>query len=176
MSYLQWCFMYRLVRIRSELTSEKQSDRYGSLSRNYRPVIGIAIISLIVCGVFFPLLITGIAQVTMPYQANGEIVELNGQSVGSNLIDNNFTLPIFFHARNDSASGVDPDITLPDAYSQIAGISDATGISSSAITAIVNGNQEGTFWVFGSPYVNVLKLNMILIQDYPTIYKNFTSS
>ena len=112
----------------------------------------------------------------MPYQANGEIVKLNGQAVGSNLIDNSFTLPIFFHARNDSASGVDPDITLPEAYSQISGISNATGISSSAITAIVNGNQEGTFWVFGSPYVNVLKLNIILIQDYPAIYKNFTSS
>ena len=158
-----------------ELTEEKQSERKGSFSRNYRPIIGIAIISLIICGVFFPLLITGISQATMSYQANGEIVKLNGQSVGSNLIDNNFTLPIFFHARNDSASGVDPDITLPEAYSQIPGINTATGISSSALAAIVNGNELGTFWVFGSPYVNVLRLNVILIQDYPSIYENFTS-
>ena len=158
-----------------ELTEEKQTDKQGSLSRNFRPIIGIAIISLIIGGIFFPLLITGIAQAAMPYQANGEIVKLNGQPVGSNLIDNSFTLSIFFHARNDSASGVDPDITLPEAYAQIPRINNATGITSSALTAIVNGNELGVFWVFGSPYVNVLKLNIILIQDYPTIYGNFTS-
>ena len=159
------------------MTEDKRNDKKGtSVSRNFRPIIGIAIISLIIGGVFFPLLITGIAQATMPYQANGEIVKLNGQAVGSNLIDNNFTLSIFFHARNDSASGVDPDITLPEAYAQIPIINNATGISLSALTAIVNGNKLGTFWIFGSPYVNVLKLNIILIQDYPTIYRNFTSS
>ncbi len=159
------------------MTEDKRNDKKGtSVSRNFRPIIGIAIISLIIGGVFFPLLITGIAQATMPYQANGEIVKLNGQAVGSNLIDNNFTLSIFFHARNDSASGVDPDITLPEAYTQIPIINNATGISSSALTAIVNGNKLGTFWIFGSPYVNVLKLNIILIQDYPTIYRNLTSS
>ena len=157
------------------MTEEKRTDKQGSLSRNFRPIIGIAIISLIIGGVFFPLLITGIAQATMPYQANGEIVKLNGQAVGSNLIDNNFSLPIFFHARNDSASGVDPDITLPEAYAQIPSINNATGIPSSALNAIVNENRLGTFWIFGSPYVNVLKLNIILIQDYPTIYGNFSS-
>ena len=158
------------------MTEEKSKGKQGSLSRNYRPIIGIAIISLILCGIFFPLLITGVAQVTMKYQANGEIVQLNGHAVGSNLIDNNFTLPIFFHARNNSASGVDPDITIPEADSQIAGISSATGISSSALSSIVNGNTLGTFWIFGSPYVNVLKLNLILIQKYPAIYQNYTGS
>ena len=155
------------------MTEEKQS---GSLSRNYRPIIGIAIVSLIICGFLFPLLITGIAQGTMPYQANGEIVQLNGHPIGSNLIDNNFMLPIFFHARNNSASGVDPDITIPEADSQIPRISSATGISSSALTTIINSNTLGTFWIFGSPYVNVLKLNIILIQNYPMIYQNFTGS
>lgn len=158
------------------MTEEKSKGKQGSLSRNYRSIIGIAIISLILCGIFFPLLITGVAQVTMKYQANGEIVQLNGHAVGSNLIDNNFTLPIFFHARNNSASGVDPDITIPEADSQIAGISSATGISSSALSSIVNGNTLGTFWIFGSPYVNVLKLNLILIQKYPAIYQNYTGS
>ncbi len=114
----------------------------------------------------------------MPYQANGEIVKLNGVPVGSNLIDNNFTLPIFFHARpaNESASGVDPDITMPEAYSQIPGISNATGIPSSALTAIINSHERGTFWIFGSPYINVLQVNLILINDYPAVYSNFTNS
>ena len=46
-------------------------------------------------------------------------------------------------------------------------ISNATGISADSLTAIVNQNQEGTFWVFGSPYVNALQLNLLIIKDYP---------
>jgi potassium-transporting ATPase KdpC subunit len=158
------------------LTKENGIDKRASLLRKYKPVIGIAIVSLILCGVFFPLAITGIAQAAMPYQANGEIVKLNGLPVGSNLIDNNFTMQIFFHARNDSASGVDPDITLEEAYAQIPIISNATGIPLSTLTAIVNEHKLGTLWVFGSPYVNVLNLNIGLIQQYPTIYKNYSIS
>jgi K+-transporting ATPase ATPase C chain len=140
---------------------------------NFKPIAGLAVVSLLICGLFFPLLVTGIAQVFFPYQANGEIVQLNGKAVGSNLIAQNFTLPIFFHTRNDSASGVDPDITLQDAYSQIPRISNATGISSAALTNIVNQNQEGTLWIFGSPYVNVLRVNLELIKEFPSAYSEF---
>jgi K+-transporting ATPase ATPase C chain len=141
---------------------------------NFKPIIGLAVISLLICGLFFPLLVTGIAQVFFPYQANGEIVQLNGNPIGSNLIAQNFTLPLFFHPRNDSASGVDPDITLQDAYSQIPGISNATEISVETLTNLVNQNQEGTLWIFGSPYVNVLRVNLELIKEYPSTYSGFT--
>jgi len=144
--------------------------------KNLRPIIGLAVVSLLICGLFFPLLITGIGQVFFPYQANGEIVQLNGQAVGSNLIAQNFTLPIFFQERNESqsASGVDPDITLQQAYSQIPRISNATGIPVDSLTNIVNQNQEGTLWIFGSPYVNVLRINLVLIKEYPAIYSGFS--
>jgi K+-transporting ATPase ATPase C chain len=141
---------------------------------SYKPILGLALISLLICGVFFPLLVTGIAQVFFPYQANGEIVQLNGKDVGSNLIAQSFTLPTFFYPRNDSASGVDPDITLQDAYSQIPRISNASGISATALTNIVNQNQEGTLWIFGSPYVNVLRINLGLIKEFPSVYGNFS--
>jgi K+-transporting ATPase ATPase C chain len=140
---------------------------------NFKPVVGLAAVSLLICGLLFPLLVTGIGQVFFPYQANGEIVQLDGKAVGSNLIAQNFTLPIFFHPRNDSASGVDPDITLQDAYSQLLGISNTTGISSTALTNIVNQNQEGTLWIFGSPYVNVLRINLELVNAYPEIYSEY---
>ena len=141
---------------------------------NYRPVVGLALVSLILCGLFFPLLVTGIAQVIFPYQANGEIVRLNGRDVGSSLIAQGFNSPKLFHARdaNQSASGVDPDITLADALLQVPRISSASGIPSANLTSIVNGNVEGTLWIFGSPYVNVLKLNLILINENPTVYQN----
>jgi K+-transporting ATPase ATPase C chain len=144
--------------------------------KNLRPIIGLALVSLLICGLLFPLLITVIGQVFFPYQANGEIVKLNGQAVGSNLIAQNFALPIFFQTRNESqsASGVDPDITLQQAYSQIPRISNATGIPVDSLTNLVNQNQEGTLWIFGSPYVNVLRVNLVLIKDYPSMYGNFT--
>ncbi len=150
---------------------DKEVDR----RRYYLPAIRMAIISLLLCGLFFPLLVTGLAQSLMPYQANGEIVQFGGHSIGSQLIDNNFTLPIFFHGRpvNASASGVDPDITIQDAYSQIPRIHNSTGISESSLQQIVDSNEEGVYWIFGSPYVNVLKLNLALISQYPTIYGGF---
>ena len=147
------------------------------LLKNLRPIIGLTLVSLLICGILFPLVITGIGQVFFPYQANGELVQLNGQNVGSALIAQNFTLPIFFQTRNEtspSASGVDPDITLQQAYSQIPGISNATGISVDSLTNIVNQNQQGTLWIFGSPYVDPLQLNLLLIKDYPSVYSNFT--
>jgi K+-transporting ATPase ATPase C chain len=146
---------------------------------NFKPIIGLTLVSLLICGLFYPLLITGIGQGFFSNQANGDLVKINGQNVGSSLIAQSFTLPIFFHNRNEtvspSASGVDPDILLQDAYTQIPQISNATGISTAALTNLVNQNQEGTLWIFGSPYVNVLRVNLVLIKEYPSIYGNFTS-
>ena len=145
----------------------------------YRPVVAIAIMSMVICGLLFPLVVTGIAQVAFPYQANGSLVQVGNRTVGSYYIDNGFTLPIFFHARNESnplnasASLVDPDITLQDAIKQIPGISSATGISTSALTEIVDSHVDHTLFLVGDPYVNVLELNLALISDYPSVYSAY---
>src|SRR5712664_4285226 len=141
----------------------------------YGPAARLAVISLVLCGLVFPLAVTGIAQVFLPSQANGSLVQFHDKTIGSSLIAQNFSLPIFFHPRNDSASGVDPDITVQDAYSQIPRISSATGISVDMLQQIVNQNEEGTFWIFGTPYVNVLRLNLALIQTNTNnaAYKDF---
>jgi len=158
------------------MTEEKKEK----LKLNLRPIIGIALISLLVCGILYPFVMTGIGQVFFSYQANGDVAKLNGQAVGSTLIAQSFMLPIFFQTRNEtadpSASSVDPDITLPMAYSQIPSISNATNISSAALTNLVNRNQQGMFWIFGSSYVDVLQLNLQLIKNYPSVYSNFTSN
>jgi len=129
--------------------------------------------SLLLCGLVFPLVITGFAQLIFPSQANGSLVQLHGKAVGSSLIAQNFSKPIFFHPRNDSASGVDPDITVQDAQSQISRINSATGISVETLQQVVNQNEEGTFWIFGTPYVNVLRLNLALIQTGNISYNTF---
>ncbi len=141
----------------------------------YSPAIRLAFISLVLCGLIFPLLVTAVAQAFLPYQANGDIVIFHGRMVGSILIAQDFESPKFFHSRNAtfSASGVDPDITLQDAYSQIPRISNATGISSADLKLLVDQNIERTLWIVGDPYVNVLSLNIRLIEKYPSIYASF---
>jgi K+-transporting ATPase ATPase C chain len=141
-----------------------------------RPIVGVAVISLLVCGLLLPLLITGVAQLLFPYQANGELAYVNGHPVGSVVAVNStdYASPAFFHLRNNSASGFDPDITLQDARSQIPRISGATGIPATTLEGVVNQNVEGVWWVFGSPYVNVQKVNLILVAQFPPAYANFT--
>lgn len=137
----------------------------------YGSTVRLAVISLVLCGLLFPLLVTGLAQLLMPYQANGEIIQFHGRDVGSSLIAQNFSSPKFFHPRNDSASGVDPHISLQDAYSQIPRIHATTGIPLDVLEHIVDENVERTLWIVGEPYVNVLRLNLALMDDFPSIYK-----
>jgi K+-transporting ATPase c subunit len=149
-------------------------------SNHARPIVVMAIVSFLVGGLLFPLLVTGVAQVAFPYQASGELASVNGHVVGSVIGVNStdYTLPIFFHLRNDSASGFDPDIPLQgpgSADSQIPGISNSTGIPASTLQGIVNQNMEGVWWIFGSPYINVQKVNLILIHEFPSDYANYTA-
>ncbi|MDA4121662.1 MAG: potassium-transporting ATPase subunit C [Thaumarchaeota archaeon] len=143
--------------------------------RALRPIIGLGLLSLLVCGLFFPLFITGLAQVLFPYQANGELVHLKGEVVGSNLIAQNFTLPIFFQPRNESqsASGLDPDITVQMADAQIGRISNATGIPASSLQQVVNENVDVEGRLVELQYVNVLTLNIQLINEYQSVYSAY---
>ncbi len=140
---------------------------------NLAPALRLALITLVVCGIAFPVVVTAVAQTLFPYQADGELVKLDGRAVGSNLLAQQFTQPIFFQPRNNSASGVDPDITLENALSQAERVSNATGIPLVQLDRLVYENVQGRFLIFGSPYVNVLKLNLVLIQSYPEIYGKF---
>ena len=148
----------------------------NEVKRTYGPAFKLAVVSMLLCGLVFPLLVTGFAQVILHDQANGSIAHLNGskgRSVGSYLIAQNFSSPFFFHSRNVtlSASGVDPDITLADALSQIPRISAATNITQSDLSRFVGQNIERTSWVFGDEYVNVLRMNLVLIESYQSTYQ-----
>ena len=148
----------------------------SEIKKSYGPALRLAVVSLLICGLVFPLVVTGFAQAIFPDEANGSIAHLsnNGRAVGSYLIAQNFSLPFFFHPRNSSlsASGVDPDILLDDALAQVPRVASSIGIPPTDIRAIVDSNVEGTFWVFGYPYVNVLRLNLALVKNYQSIYQS----
>jgi K+-transporting ATPase c subunit len=85
---------------------------------------------------------------------------------------------MLFHPRNASASdsGVDPDITLADAYSQVAAVSNATGITVSVLDHRVQQNVNNYAernWFLAPNDVDVNALNLVLIQLYPTVYAGF---
>ena len=130
---------------------------------------------MLVCGLIFPGVITGIGQLALPYQSNGSLISFDNHTIGSSLISQEFNYSGFFHPRNDSASGLDPDITIQDACLQVQRIHNATGISSSFLESAIFKFKRYTLFFFGSEYVDVLTLNIYLTKNFPNIYSQYLS-
>jgi K+-transporting ATPase ATPase C chain len=69
------------------------------MKKNLITAILMTIATTILLGIIYPLVVTGIAQVMFPKQANGELIKANGKVVGSRLIAQAFTGPQYFHPR-----------------------------------------------------------------------------
>jgi K+-transporting ATPase ATPase C chain len=71
--------------------------------RHITIAIRITILLAVLTGLVYPAVMTGLAQLIFPRQANGDLVEANGKVVGSELIGQAFTRPEYFHGRPSAA-------------------------------------------------------------------------
>ncbi len=67
--------------------------------RNLVTAVLIFLVLTVVTGLVYPLLVTGIAQLVFPHQANGSLIERDGKAVGSELIGQPFAGPSYFWSR-----------------------------------------------------------------------------
>jgi potassium-transporting ATPase KdpC subunit len=107
-------------------------------------VLGILVLTL-VCGILFPLVITGISQVAFPGNANGQQVHVGGKLVGSKLIGQNFgdivVNPKTGKPKLDSAGN---PVTTPDPRYLQTRPSGTAPADNAAGTAFANYGPNGT--------------------------------
>ncbi|HMD97857.1 MAG TPA: potassium-transporting ATPase subunit KdpC [Terriglobia bacterium] len=73
------------------------------------PAFRMTLVVTVLTGLLYPGLVTGLCQLLFHRRANGSLVYVNGQAIGSTLLAQNFTKPEYFHPRPSVAgNGYDP--------------------------------------------------------------------
>ena len=103
--------------------------------KHVRPALMCLILLTVLTGLIYPVIVTGIAQVLFPHQANGSLIVKDGKGVGSALIGQPFDDPKYFWSRPSatspfpynatSSSGSNLGPTNPDLQKQVQGRIDA---------------------------------------------------
>jgi K+-transporting ATPase ATPase C chain len=89
------------------------------MMQQFKQAILATLVITVLCGLAYPLAMTGLAEAIFPSQAHGSLIERDGKVVGSALIGQNFTGPEYFHPRPSAITGPDPKDptkTVPTPY------------------------------------------------------------
>jgi len=70
----------------------------------FKPAVMAVLLFTLLTGLIYPLSVTGLAQLIFPHQANGSVIEKNGQTQGSELIGQPFDDPRYFWGRLSATS------------------------------------------------------------------------
>ncbi len=109
----------------------------------------ISVVLLILCGIIYPLAMTGISQLVFNKKANGSMIFVNGKEVGSELIGQSFTDPRFFHGRVSAVNyntyteaDTKPDKNGKAAYTGVSSGSQNLAPSNKALTDRVQKDMD----------------------------------
>jgi len=83
------------------------------------PSLLLTVAIILLCGLAYPLAMTGAANALFPFQAHGSLIEKDGKVIGSAQIAQGFTKPEYFHPRPSATTDTDPSDptkTVPAPY------------------------------------------------------------
>ena len=97
----------------------------------------VSLVTIVLCGLIYPLAVTGLAQWLLPYQANGSLeIGPEGAVLGSRLIGQDWTGREWFHGRLSATTDMDPNdptTTVPKPYNAANSIGSNLGPTSRAL-------------------------------------------
>ncbi|HEY3454504.1 MAG TPA: K(+)-transporting ATPase subunit C [Bryobacteraceae bacterium] len=82
-----------------------------NLLRQLTPALRMTALLTLLTGLIYPGVVTGLCQLLFRQTANGSLIELQGQVLGSTLIGQQFTRPEYFHPRPSAAGSGGYDAT-----------------------------------------------------------------
>ncbi len=79
------------------------------MKKNFITAVLMTVVTTVLLGIVYPLVVTGMSQVLFHDKANGQLVYRDGKLIGSRIIGQPFTGPGYFHSRPSAAgNGYDP--------------------------------------------------------------------
>ena len=105
--------------------------------KEIRPAFFILVGLTLITGLAYPLAITGIAGTIFPYQAQGSLIEMDGKTIGSALIGQEFKEDKYFHGRPSVTTAADPadsTKTVPAPYNAANSSGSNLGPTSKALS------------------------------------------
>ena len=73
------------------------------MKKNLVTAVLMTVVTTILLGIIYPLVVTGIAKALFPNKANGQLIKRDGKVIGSRIIGQPFTGPGYFYSRPSAA-------------------------------------------------------------------------